>query len=237
MFEYMNVANSKLLYLLASLVIGFVLLQSIVFLKIAWNRGIQIGLSKSKMLETVKTSVIFAIVPSIPIVISLIAIAPILGMPFSWLRLSIVGSSSYELIAAGMGAKSMGVDGLGGVGYTPQVFGNSMLVMSIGIIWGLLTCVLFLKKYQSKMKNVQQKDSKWSEILINALFFGMLSVFLGEPLAERGISLYVLLSSAFIMVLLIYIAKKFRLRWLNDFALSLSMIGGMALAILYSGLL
>lgn len=94
MNEYLDLANGNLLYLLASIVILFVLIQSIVFLRIAWKRGVEIGISKEKMISTVKTSAIFSIVPSLPIVISLIAIVPILGMPFSWMRLSIVGSAS-----------------------------------------------------------------------------------------------------------------------------------------------
>jgi hypothetical protein len=237
MKDYLEIANNNLLYILAAIVILFVLVQSSVFLFIAWKRGIELGISKGKMMAAIKSSAIFSIVPSIPIVVSLIAIAPILGVPFSWLRLSIIGSNSYELIAAGMGAQSMGVEGLGGEGYTPQVFGNSMLIMSIGIIWGLICCVFILKRYQKRMNHMQQKDSTWAEILINALFFGMLSVLLGEPLAVRGISLYVLLSSAGIMVLMTYISKKLKLRWLNDFALSFSMIGGMILAIVYAGIL
>jgi hypothetical protein len=189
------------------------------------------------MKSAIKSSAVFSIVPSIPIVISLIAIAPILGTPFSWLRLSIIGSNSYELIAAGMGAKSMGVSQLGGQGYTGQVFGNSMLIMSIGVIWGLLCCILFLKKYQKRMNHIKQKDSAWSEILINALFFGMLSVFLGDPLVKGGITFYVLITSGVIMMLLVYIGKKAKIPWLNDFALALSMIGGMVMAVVYTGLL
>lgn len=236
MSEYINIANSNILFVLAFVVITFVMIQSIVFLKMAWKRGIEIGLAKEKMVKTVKSSAIFAIVPSVPIVISLMAIAPILGIPFSWLRLSIVGSASYELISAEMGAKSMGIEGLGASGYSPVVFSNSMWVMSIGIIWGLLACVLFLKKYQSSVRKINEKDSKWSEIMINSLFFGMLSVFLAEPIVAGGIELYVLLSSAVIMLLITKIAKQLNQGWLNDFAIAISMVSGMALAIIYTNI-
>lgn len=236
MKDYLTLANSGVLYLLASIMIVFVLIQSGLFLRIAWRRGLEIGLTKEKMFQTVKSSAIFAIVPSIPIVISLIAMTPVLGTPFSWMRLSIVGSNSYELIAADIGATSMGVEGLGSSGYTPIVFANSMWVMSLGIIWGLLTCVIFLKKYQTKMASVKAKDSHWSEIMINALFFGMLSVFLGKPLTAGGMQLAVLLSSAVVMILFTYIAKVLKANWLNDFALSLSMIAGMGFAILFTSL-
>lgn len=168
--NYMNVANSSLLYIIAGFVILFVMFQSIVFLRMALKRGEEIGLSKQKMKEVIRSSAVFAVIPSVPIVIALIAIAPVLGMPFSWMRLSVIGSQSYELIAAEIGAKAMGVESLGDANYTAEVFANSMWVMSVGIIWGLLLCVVALKKYLNRIKNVKKKDSKWAEIMVNALF-------------------------------------------------------------------
>lgn len=232
--NYLSIANSSILYILCAAVILFVLIQSIIFLRISLKRGKEIGLSKEKMYQAIKTSAIFSIIPSLPIVVSLIAIAPILGIPFSWLRLSIIGSAPYELIAADIGAKSMGIEKLGAEGYTSFVFANSMWVMSIGIIWGLLLCIFFLKKYQSKMKNIQSKDSKWMTILVNALFFGMLSVFIGPPVVKGGLSLAVLLSSGIIMTILTLIAVKNKIKWLNEFSLSISMISGMILAIFFA---
>jgi hypothetical protein len=234
--EYLQVANGGLLYFLASIVIVFVLFQSVIFLKMAWERGLSIGLTKEKMLEAVKTSAIFTIVPSIPIIIALIAMAPVLGIPFSWLRLSVIGSQSYELIAAGIGASTMGIKNLGDPGYTAQVFSNSMWVMTVGIIWGLLLCIFYLKKYQSKIKGIQKKDSTWAEIMINALFFGMLSVFLGRPITTGGLSLLVLLSSAVVMLLLTWLSKVLNKSWIKDFALSVSMVAGMAFAVLFTQL-
>lgn len=232
--DYMDIANGPLLFLLAGGVILFVVAQSIIFLRMAWNRGIEIGISRSKLMEAAKTSAVFAIVPSIPIVIALIAISPVLGLPFSWMRLSVIGSQSYEIIAAKIGAESMGIESLVDPNYTAEVFANSMWVMSIGIIWGLVLCIFVLKWYQSKMSNVQRKDSAWAEILVNALFFGMLSVFLGEPIVNGGIALYVLLSSAAVMLLITWIADLTKMRWIKDFALSVSMIAGMGFAVLFT---
>ncbi|MDA3845951.1 MAG: DUF5058 family protein [Vallitaleaceae bacterium] len=236
MKDYLNYANGGLVYLLAGVVILVVMVQSVVFLRIALKRGKEIGMEKSTMVQAIKSSAVFSIVPSLPIVISLIAIAPVLGTPFSWLRLSVIGSNSYELIAANAGANAMGLESINDVGYDAVVFSNSMWVMTLGIIWGLLACIFILKRYQKAMKNVQKKDSIWAEIMINALFFGMISVFLGRPFASGGIGLYVLLSSAAIMLGLTHLSKKMNIKWLADFALSVSMIAGMALAILFSNI-
>lgn len=234
MKEYLTYANHPIVYILAGIVILVVMVQSVVFLRISLRRGKEIGLSREKMMHTIKSSAVFSIVPSLPIVISLIAIAPILGTPFSWLRLSVIGSNSYELIAAKQGASSMGLESINDPGFNAEVFSNSMWIMTLGIIWGLLACIFILKKYQKSMQNVQQKDSTWAEIMINALFFGMISVFLGRPVATGGIGLYVLLTGAALMMVLTYGAKQLKIKWLEDFALSFSMIGGMAMAIVFN---
>ncbi len=234
--NYLDIANSKLLYLLAGILILYVIIICVIFLYISIKKANALGIKSSTIRETVVTSAVFSIVPSIPIVLSLIAIAPVLGLPFSWMRLSVIGSSSYELIAADIGAKSMGIESLGGTGYTPQVFTNSMWVMSIGIIWGLVLCVFALKFYEKKLKTIKSKDSRWGEILISALFFGMLSVFLGRPITSGGASLYVLLMSGLIMAVLTFIGKKTKVSAIQEFSLPVSMIGGMAFAILLANM-
>lgn len=237
MDNYLNIANSSFIFKIGAVVILFVFIQSYILLRMAWKEGVRIGLSKEKMLNTVKTSIVFSIVPSLPILLSLIAMAPVLGVPFPWIRLSIIGSAPYELMSANVGAQSMGVSGLGGEGYTAQVFANSIWVMSVGIIWGLLICVLFLKRIQKGIGDMKKKDSAWVGILISALYFGMLSVFIGQPIVEGGVPLATTISGAAIMIGLTYIIKKYDIKWLTNFALAISMVGAMALSIFYTNIM
>jgi len=234
--KYLDIANSSLVYLLGSILILFVLGQSILFLVKAYKRGIQIGLKREKMNSAIKSSITFSIVPSLPIVIALIAMVPKLGIPFPWIRLSIIGSMQYELIAAETGAKAMGIDGINAA-FTAQTFANVMWIMSIGIIWGLLTCIFFLKKLEKGINKQKKKDNTWLTILISSLFFGMISVFIGPVITSGGVQLLTMISAAAVMLIFIFIVEKFKVKWLKNFSLSLSMIIGMALAILYSSIL
>ncbi len=236
MADYLSIANAPLVFLVCGAVLLFVLIQSCIFLRIAWKRGVEIGMDKKRMLGIIRSSAVFSIVPSLPIVLSLMAIAPVLGLPFSWLRLSVIGSAPYELVAAGIGAKSMGIADLGAPGYTALVFGNSMWVMTIGILTGLFLSIFTLKKYQSKMQDIGKKDGKWAAILVNALFFGMLSVFIGPPAVEGGSRLAVLLFSAAVMIGLTFLAKRLKSRSLAEFAMALSMLCGMGFAIFWTGM-
>ena len=235
--DYLDVANSGLIYILGSILIAFVLFQSFLFLYKAYKRGKEIGVSTKKMKQAIKSSITFSIVPSIPIVIALIAMVPKLGIPFPWIRLSIIGSMQYELIAAETGAKAMGLEGLNSALFSAQAFANVMWIMSIGIIWGLLTCILFLKKIEKSIQKQQKKDNTWLTILISSLFFGMISVFIGPVITSGGIPLLTMISSAAIMLVLSFLVEHYNIKWLKNFALSLSMIVGMALAILYKAIL
>jgi len=228
--DYLDVANSNFIYGLAIFVIIFIIFQSLIFMRKAYKQGLKIGMDKKILFKTIKSSMVFSIVPSIPIVIALMAMAPVLGIPFPWIRLSIIGSSVYELLSANIGAQSMGISGLGGDGYTAVVFANSLWVMSVGIIWGLVASIIGLKKYQNRIQKSRGKDSKWTEIFVLSLYFGMISVFIGQPIVEGGIALYTMIFSATVMGLITFIINKFKLKRLGDFALSISMVLGMVFA-------
>lgn len=237
LMNYLNIANSSLLFGMVALVIAVVFIQSLVFFVIAWKRGISLGMNRKKMMDAVRSSAIFSVVPSLPILLALVAMVPVLGIPFPWLRLGVIGSAPYELLAADIGAKSMGVSGLGQSGYTAQVFVNSMWIMSLGILWSPVLFVLFAKRLQKGMDNMKKSDSKWMEILIASLFFGMISVFIGQPIVSGGIQLATIITSAVIMFSLTAVIRKFNIEWLGNFSLSISMIASMALAIYYSRIL
>lgn len=96
------IMNSTTLY--TAVIVGLLLifLLCAVMLKMAWGRCIELGISQEKIKGVIKSSVIFSIVPSLSIVIGLFSLAAVLGVPWPWFRLSVVGSVSYELMAADM---------------------------------------------------------------------------------------------------------------------------------------
>ena len=129
----------------------------------------------------------------------------------------------------------MGISHLGGSGYTVQVFSNSMWIMSLGIIWGMLFSILFLKRFSSGLISAQKKDSTRIEIIITALYFGMLSVFVGPPIVGGGIQLYTLAVSALLMVIITQLTRHKESA--GDYAFTLSMVGGMVFAALWANLI
>ena len=123
--------NHPLLFVLAGLLVAVVLGQSVYFLVKALKRSKELGMDQTKIRKTIKTAAVFTIAPAVSIVISVIALSKSLGLPLPWLRLSVVGSLSYEAIAAGNALSAMGLE-LGKVdALTAQQFVNITLVMTI----------------------------------------------------------------------------------------------------------
>lgn len=235
--NYLDVANSSFVFMVCGVIVFSVLVISCLFLWKAWKRGLELGMGREILMRTVKSSMTFSVAPSIPIVIALAAMVGVLGIPFPWMRLSIIGSFQYELMTANIGAAAMGIESLGGAGYTGQVFSNSMWIMSLGIIWGMIFSIFFLKKFSSTLESAQKKDSTKIQIIITALYFGMISVFVGPPIVSGGVQLYTLLVSALLLFAITYITRKMESTAAGDFAFTLSMVGGMIFAAFYTNLI
>ena len=101
--------NHPLLFILAGLLVAVVLAQSVYFLVKALRRSKAIGMDQTKIRKTIRTAAVFTVAPAVAIVISVIALSKSLGLPLPWLRLSVVGSLSYETIAAENAVSAMGL--------------------------------------------------------------------------------------------------------------------------------
>ena len=238
--------NHPILFILAGLLIAAVLGQSVYFLLKALRRSKQLGMDQTKIRKTIKTAAVFTIAPAVSIVISVITLSKSLGLPLPWLRLSVVGSLSYEAIAASNAVSAMGLE-LGRISeLTAQQFVNITLVMTISIMMGIWLVPVIGKKLLSGMSSLENRDAKWAEIFQNAMFIGMISAFVGYVFCDISrlwvpvegysatsglIPVCVMAVSALVMVALGLLMRKPKLKWLGDYALPISLVLGMASAI------
>jgi len=232
----MEVANSGLMYGIAIAVVAFVLLQSVIFLVKAWKEAKRIGMDAGKLKKAAASSAIFSVVPSLPIIISLFAMMPILGIPLPWIRLSVIGSASYELVAAESAAKGLGYATLAEAATGDAgAFSAIAIVMTVGIIWGLIFSTFYQKKLQTTMSTIRDKDTTWAVIMVDCLFVGLAAAFGGQMIATGGVTLLTLVTSMAFMAGLTALSKLPGLKWMESFAMSLAMVGAMGMAILYTG--
>ena len=238
--------NHPVLFILAAFLVAVVLGQSVYFLVKAIRQSREIGMDPSKIKKTIQTAAIFTIAPAVSIVISVIALSKSLGIPLPWLRLSVVGSLSYEAIAAENAVSAMGLS-LGKItSLTAQQFVNITLVMTISILVGIWLVPVIGKKLLSGMSNLGAKDAKWADIFQNAMFIGMISAFLGYVFCDISrlwapvegysstsglVPVCTMASSAIVMVILGLLMRRPKLKWLGDYALPISLVLGMLAAI------
>ena len=171
--------NHPILFVLAGILVAVVLAQSIYFLIKALKRSKELGMDQKKLRKTIQTAAVFTIAPAVAIVISIITLSKKLGLPLPWLRLSVVGSMSYETVAANNALSAM-FQSLGSpTPLTAQQYVNVLLVMTISIMLGIWLVPVIGKKLQSGLSSLSNRDAKWADIFQNALFIGMISAFLG----------------------------------------------------------
>ena len=231
-----DLKNSLFMYLLGGFVGLFVIAQSLFFLLKAIKRSKELGIDGGKVRKTIVSSAIFAILPSISILLGLITLSYSLGLPLPWIRLSVIGAVTYELPAATAALNALGESITSPVSST-TAFSAVAWVMTLGCISPLVIIPLFLKKILGGVGKIRTRDSHWGDLFLAAMFLGMIAAFLGMGVSGGVLSVLTLLSSAALMVIFGLFVKIKHVKWLEDFALPLSMLGAMALTVLYANIL
>ena len=228
--------NGALMYGMTAIVIAFVCAMSIRFIVLAWRRARKLGMDPKMLRRVAVSSAIFTIAPAVSILLGVIALSRALGFPLPWLRLSVIGALTYETPAAASAASAMGTD-LSTLITDPVTFAAIAWVMTLGIIPGPVLVPTIGKKIENGVMRIRQKDEKWGSLFMTALVLGMISAFLGMIFATvseglRGwIPCFVMIASALIMCVCAVFVKVLHWKWMEDYALPISMLGGMALSI------
>jgi hypothetical protein len=240
----MDFKESGFMYLLGGFIALFVISQSLFFMRKAWSRGKKLGLSSATLKNTVISSVIFTIAPALAILVTVITIAGALGLVLPWIRLSIIGNIGYEVTAAQSTLEAFGIPG--GLSLEVKdktVFAAAAWVMTVGSAMPLVLLPLFLKKIQKKIGNAVKTNAKWADLMSSAAFIGLIAAFIARSIIGAGdknivgdgagvLSVITLISAMLFMVLLQRTAKISKMKWLEPFAMPLSMILAMGVAML-----
>jgi len=179
--------NHPILFVLVGIIIAAVLAQSVYFLIKSYKRAKELGMDMKKIKKTIITAGLFTIAPAVSIVITILALSNSLGIALPWLRLSVVGSLSFEAIAAANAASGMGTT-LAELakGMSASQYVTIIIVMTVSIMVGIWLVPVVGKKMQRGLVSFEKKDKKWSDILQNSLFIGMISAFVGYVFADVG---------------------------------------------------
>ncbi|MDD6657137.1 MAG: DUF5058 family protein [Lachnospiraceae bacterium] len=233
-----EIIQSPLLLALVSIGLIYILGFSLVYLKKAYSRCLEMGITKEELKKVIKSSVVFSIVPSLSIVVGLFALISVLGVVWSWWRLSVIGSLSYESLISSSVSTALGFSSNAEMlaNATGREFGVVMILMSIGMLSGFFILIPFGKKLSMSV-NKTENSSTWKYVLSGTFMLCLFAVYVPVLLFGDTIQAAVMLTGLVIAVGLGILAKKSpKLRWLGDFIMAFSMIGGMISSILWTSI-
>lgn len=238
--DYLSSVNAPALYLIVGLILVLIIGFCSVFLVKSYRAGLAIGMDKKVLRKAIASSATFTVLPSVSILLGVIALSGTLGVPLPWLRLSVIGALQYELNVAEIAAQSIGLGGLRVSEMTVQAFCTIALVMTVGILGGVFCCIFGLKKYLNKLRGHpgEKKQSgpgfgAWATV---AMFIGLCATYIASyigtmvvkgdfmPLLTAGVS-------ALAMAVFEYFIQKKRMSVLENFDVATSMMVGMVAAV------
>lgn len=249
MENYLAKVNAGVIYLVVGIVLAFIVMMCLIFLIKSYRAGIKIGMDKAVLKKTITASAMFTLLPSLSILLGVIALSGKLGVPFSWLRLSVIGSLQYELNVAEAAANSMGLE-LQAEALSMGAFATIALVMTICILGGVVCCLFFLKKYLKKLQKAPKKESSgkpgFGEYATTAMFVGLcgayISAYIGEAISGKMVKnvgyvkdsmpIVVALIAAAAMAVFEYFIRKKGKAALENYSIAGSMLIAMAGAVL-----
>ena len=242
MNDYLSSVNAGSIYLIVAAVMTFITVVCLVFLVKSYRAGVKIGMDKKVLRKAIVSSASFTLLPSISILLGVIALSGTLGVPFSWLRLSVIGALQYELNVAEIAAQSIGLTGLRVDELSMGAFVAIALVMTLGILGGIVCCILFLKKYLGKLSQKPKKEADdkpgFGAFATTAMFVGLCAAYIGSYIGKLvpgeyadGMPLFVAVVAAVCMAGFEYLIQKKNKKVLENFSLAASMLAAMAAAV------
>lgn len=222
-----EVANSPILWIGCSAIILFALAHAAVFMYKGWKEALRLGVSRDALKRTVRVSASVSIIPTIPIIISVFVLVPILGIPIPWLRLSVVGSAIFETSAAAAATNAVGaeftVGGLPASDLMSVFFG-----MAIAGSCPALLSLFAVKPISNVLVKTKSRDMKWMTMLSGCAFAGLLTSTIVDQ-AKQGLLPFIVLVVSAVSALLLSKLQE-RVAWLKEFTTSFAMIIAMIAA-------
>ena len=215
--NYLDYANSPLMWAAAALAVAVVVFQSILFMK--------------RSIKAIKSSVISSIGPSVVILVTMISLLVTMGAPVAWMRLSFIGSVNYEAMAAGFGAQAMGK--------TLQTMDTMAFACGVWtMVCGSLGWLIFTFLFCDKMDKVNHLMSKGNAKMVPIISAGaMLGAFAnlasGNFFTAEGSLTFTnapaiaTIAGCVIMMVLVKLSRARDIAWLREWAFAIAMFSGM----------
>ncbi|MEG0769186.1 MAG: DUF5058 family protein [Ruthenibacterium sp.] len=240
--DIMQLVNGPAMWIFAGLIIAATVFQSVTLFRLArkYIDKTQL-LTQSEIKTCLKTGGVVSIGPALSVFVVALSMISMLGAPFTLMRVGMIGSASTELTAASIGAEmagvSLGIDALTGKAFTAALW--TCAFMSSGY---LIFVPLVTRGVGKAINNIVvpaegQKRSVLAWVLsalLPLLIFSALSFLQARKSVPHLVSL---IFAAVLMLLLNLLAGKLKQKWMKEWAMCLSVLGGIVAGAVTNALL
>lgn len=228
---YADIANSGILWAITAIALAILFFQVFSFLKQSVKAGRALGITDETMKTAFKTGLVAAIGPSILVAIGMVSLLVVVGGPTALMRESYIGAISYELLAVQFAAKAYGLSA-GDPNLPAEVFSVTLWCMALGCCGWIIVTAVFTDKMEKLKAKIEKGGSRAG--LVPAVSIGAMLGAYGYLIAGYAISLdrntVALLVGFSVMLTITVIYKKKKIKWLNEWGLTLAMVSGLIIA-------
>lgn len=144
----------------AVILIGMVIIQSLLFLRLAlnYNKKYQL-LSKEEVSMATKTGGIAAIGPAFSTLVVALSLIAMVGSGATFMRCGVIGAPGWELMMSNISAQAIGVE-FGSPEFTPAVFTLCLFGMTLASAPHFLMTIITLKPLDKAIVKEQKAKKK-----------------------------------------------------------------------------
>ena len=215
--DYLEIANSPVMWAACTPAIVLVLVQAAMFTKKAMKDGKRMGITDEQFKTAISASFTASIGPSIVILIGMVSLLASVGGPLSWMRLAYIGSVTFELGAADKAATAAGA----------QLGTSSAWVMCICCLGWIIVSALFTDKMDVLRAKASGGSPEKLAIISAGGTMGAFSYMTFDRAFPLNVQTYAAVIGFVVMFVLISYGKKSGAKWPAKWGMTIAMFAGM----------
>lgn len=229
--DVVAIANSPIIWVCSALTVLVVVVQSLLYYKLAKKNAAAMGISSEDCALAFRTGIISALGPAIACFVALVGLMAIIGGPIAWLRLSIIGAAPTELAAATAATASMGLPSaqLSDPAFTLNALAVTWWTLALNGCGWLIVVALFADRLEEIREKVGGGDTKWLGMLTAASMVGIFAFLTLTSIVSNMHVKYPQLGAAIASGICMFACLKFSERHpkLREYSLGVAILVGL----------
>lgn len=230
--EVREIAYHPIIWTVTLVAIALVLILATYYLVKSIKVSKEMGITQKQINNAMKTSAIAAVGPTLVICVGMISLLVMVGAPTAWMRLSVIGDITQELMAVGITTDAYGLTATA-ESITPEIFQIAVFLMAAACIGYLMIPVIAANKIDGFVKKMSSKGGMASTGLIaTAAVIGCYAYVDVPYLLALNAGTVAMIVGFAAMLILQWIQVKFKQEWLVAWGMIIAMFIGMGAGVI-----